>query len=1459
MLSLLWGGVRTILHIAKSYNDFFESIVGCVYIIGTNLARIGLIEHMFSGSDSLRTSLEELYYHVLTFCLDAKQLFADTKAKKKRNLIPKRLRTMLQALWSSFSAQFEQTREDIENLIDRIDKEAVIAGLDAARANQDQQNQWWAEQDAERDAASQHRLKDVAEMERQLKERGEQAKWRSAETILWQEQKAASTVLTNFVVEETRLQICQWLSNVDTDASHEIALSVHHPGTCAWILHTMEFKQWLLQEKSVLWVHAIPGAGKTILSSSTIECIQSTLADSEALTYYYFDYKSSRQQSLHALLSTLLSTLISKYPSFFTAVEAQLKGARAFGRAPTDTMLRSLLLEATSHFSQLYVVVDALDECTDQDALFKKFFDLPQLSKGKIKLFVTSRQRVDIQKGFASIPHLSVEMKESLVQPDIRIFVEAEVGKMIQRQQIKLRDQNLRSDVTRVLSEKAEGMFQWVKCQLDQLRRLKSDKAIRISLNKLPKGLEETYLRLLQQLMKQSNEDKLTHIQRLLRWLVHSARPLTAEELAEAIAIDIDQIEYDESAALTDPLDLLEYGESLIVLKSGRIQLSHFSVREFLVSDVVRNEAPSFYMGILEANAEIATICLTYLNFSNFDYKFEDINKETAPSHLLTYACSEWAEHYRRVQDYQQRPKHLISRLLSMEPISQNFLHLCRSSAADIASFTPLHYCAMYGLIEQLKQILDDGYDLNLDADPYGSPLNCAVRYDRIEVIRHLVDRGADPNCSKITPSLEHGNNSLHWALDENHVAYVSLEIVEILCDAAADIGVNTMGGLWHSQMPIHYAARANRLDIMKTLIKYGANIDAVDLEGHTPLAIAVDEGAIHMASYLLEQGASLYTADGELTAYLRPVYERISNYIQLQGNHCDSIRESPVQIDALIPTMSGAYWDVVTTLKSHGDAIPTSGHWGFALGAAAREGRLDPLRQLLDLNISSQAFGQLLPEQEHPNDRGNSAPLTRLTNIELEGRIGTMFSALTPAILGGHLEAIGVLLERMLHVLTAIQTEAMSDLSCEIHQLLVYDQDDSMFCKVHWNHSSTYVAILIGYLRTAKLTIDMQTDPHASLKVNAGNALHILVTGWPDSLRAQPNGHEDPLNYERTAGPPDPAEISRGPLSFAQHQALLLSGVRKFCERARIFWHSKRNTRKALHSYLSTVHPLVSKREVLKFLLHNGCDVNSLDRAGRTPLYWASVFANTKAIASTSTSVNASAVCDELIAHGGLLYAPSNVSLARLRTSILIKLNEMVTEHQISDVNAIDLSRKSDWNALGRYFYFAQDFQNATKAFETSAVFDSQTTVGVPAYHYFFCDECSPGDYRDETLIHGYRFVVRDSLDSDLCQTCRDKYPVEALRIPSQKWVKEKQEAHAKMILALQEIDRQHLDSCGTEKAKNESKKLALVARRTEMLRWVKEAKMEWEADDTALLLARYTATKGAKENAIEEANITV
>ena len=71
----------------------------------------------------------------------------------------------------------------------------------------------------------------------------------------------------NYLLSEAeRIAILEWFSIIPYQGHHDLASEDRVAGTGQWLFQRKEFRHWQEFEKSeILWLHGIPGAGKTKL------------------------------------------------------------------------------------------------------------------------------------------------------------------------------------------------------------------------------------------------------------------------------------------------------------------------------------------------------------------------------------------------------------------------------------------------------------------------------------------------------------------------------------------------------------------------------------------------------------------------------------------------------------------------------------------------------------------------------------------------------------------------------------------------------------------------------------------------------------------------------------------------------------------------------------------------------------------------------------------------------------------------------------------------------------------------------------------------------------------------------------------------------------------------------------------------------------------------------------------
>jgi len=180
--------------------------------------------------------------------------------------------------------------------------------------------------------------------------------------------------------------------------------------------------------------------------------------------------------------------------------------------------------------------------------------------------------------------------------------------------------------------------------------------------------------------------------------------------------------------------------------------------------------------------------------------------------------------------------------------VKKNDHQLFRFLLANGAKAEPAHLrlAASRGDIRIIKELLSRGLKLkDGDNQKYGDLLHCAIMHDRIEMVRFLVERGADINQA----SGPFAETSLLKALREGKWG-----IANYLLEKGADPNLFSK----HRAFPLNYAACRGGHETARRLIRAGAKLCKVDFEGRTPLEWAVENRDKAMLQLLVKRGAEI-------------------------------------------------------------------------------------------------------------------------------------------------------------------------------------------------------------------------------------------------------------------------------------------------------------------------------------------------------------------------------------------------------------------------------------------------------------------------------------------------------------------------------------------------------------------------------------------------------------------------
>ena len=160
--------------------------------------------------------------------------------------------------------------------------------------------------------------------------------------------------------------------------------------------------------------------------------------------------------------------------------------------------------------------------------------------------------------------------------------------------------------------------FLWVKFQLQALREKRSDSLILAALRDLPRDLPGTFERILS---KSAETNDVDLGRRIFRWVSVAKRPLTVEELREAMGTRPLQKAWDDSTYINDMKKAVACCGNLVFIEEEQqtVHFTHSSVKQYLLASVAQESLSKYHIDLEKADEDAGAICVTYLNFPAFN------------------------------------------------------------------------------------------------------------------------------------------------------------------------------------------------------------------------------------------------------------------------------------------------------------------------------------------------------------------------------------------------------------------------------------------------------------------------------------------------------------------------------------------------------------------------------------------------------------------------------------------------------------------------------------------------------------------------------------------------------------------------------------------------------------------------------------------------------------------------
>lgn len=815
ILCPLWGSVRVVLHLAREFGKYFDKLVEMFARIGDVLPRFRVYEKLFPGHEQLVQSLSIVYLDIIKFCTDAKAVFRQGRRPFLTNF-----KAGFKLLWKPFDRQFGQRMDDFRIHRKNVDKEAALSHMvEAADA----------------------RAVDIINRLQVNKERE----------------------------DNERRRILAMLSSLKYDEKQRKCQRVRYEDTGQWLLDNLVFQGWRTSnESSSLCCYGIPGCGKTVLTSKVVDTLLSTLGvNGEAVVYFYCDYADHRTLDTCTIFGTILLQLLRAKPIPEPLMAMIRNGYEDGLRTPETKDLIAMICAAVELFPQSFIIIDGLDECKKnvwQDILVL-IKDLIQKRTPCVKIFVSCREEDQIMQGLSQ--YSQIQISTEVVSSDISAFIQGTVRSRLDSGELRIHNPILEKNITHKLEEKAQGMFLWVSFQLDDLCEASSDAIIRKILDDLPHGLVETYQRILTKIHKSSIRSDLAR--RIFKWAACACRPLSIEEMREAIAFDADDKCWDVEKIPDEKVIIRSCGNLITLGDDGEtVCFAHHTVQQFLLSDQWRPSDSTneydFHFTLEEAQSMAANTCLAYLSFTDFETQIRVRPLETKIHNSQAVLGKDGPSNIASVLGLGSKIYAIAYRLWGGNPKGQatqidysQYLKRKAAKAPD-PDLTEKYHLLNYVIENWLRHTMGDLTEVDAINASFG--VKSWAQFYHLATDKNLLFDIRPWRSVAGSQDLPY-KGLFDWAIEEGHVALLSIlkdpprgeELLSYIRDCT------------RKSPPWLTACRRGHAGVLYCLQKWAPEWDWLNRENSRLMAIAAAEGHTAVVDVLIRLGADM---DAEVDGY---------------------------------------------------------------------------------------------------------------------------------------------------------------------------------------------------------------------------------------------------------------------------------------------------------------------------------------------------------------------------------------------------------------------------------------------------------------------------------------------------------------------------------------------------------------------------------------------------------------
>ncbi|KAI0840677.1 hypothetical protein F5Y06DRAFT_293941 [Hypoxylon sp. FL0890] len=642
VMSLVWGPLKFILQASSSIISTFEKVVKVIGDLGMTLPSFKVYTQLFQSNHDVRRALCLFYADILDFY-----------AILLNFLTKPTLNNILESLWPNIRSSIAKVQENMENhkamMMTNVTMEDILRAHQARK--------------------------------RMLEEHERAQAFRDSQTFS---------------------AIRNELEPHNHDASLADILRRSSVNSGRWLENEADFMKWLdTTDRTMrcMWLHGIPGSGKTFLVGNLIKRMQ---VSGQRVIFALLSHDNQGAGDTVKVFHSFLFQLLEGDPTFRPILHDSSQSN--YRRLKNDSdFVFDFLCRILNSLGPSFIILDGLDEL-DESSCKDLLSNILKINEKCVetKLLISSREDRDISLRLSGkavplrVDYKNFEDIDKLVQLECEdLLLEMRGYGADERTCLKVKEK------LATIAENAQGgfasndkhrMFIYARLVLLMVKDQGTLHDIEEQMEDLPDGLDEVYGRLLVRIKTKLTRTLRTVARCILQWVACAQRPLREEEMLQILAVQPGQQDFTKGRK--EFRDICKVCGPIVEVNEGNIRFVHFSAKEYLLHEQSDN-----FLNLSEAHLDATLVCTTYLSFSSLNPLFLsssdgmlDMQQRILGGDyvMFEYASMGFLEHLKAFLEAHngELDTHLIATLTLFQEI--------RSNTSIDTSFVPQRFVHMF-------------------------------------------------------------------------------------------------------------------------------------------------------------------------------------------------------------------------------------------------------------------------------------------------------------------------------------------------------------------------------------------------------------------------------------------------------------------------------------------------------------------------------------------------------------------------------------------------------------------------------------------------------------------------------------------------------------------------------------------------------------------------------------------